>query len=92
MEIPVAATEITAWNQVIFDHQLSMIASEMEDALSTLDMVVGKALGLDEEDIQTIQGDLRTDPFLIGIRPRYPGTVTRKQGFRSGLDSEDRYS
>ena len=64
----------------------------MQQALSELDMIIGSALGLDADDVNEIQNDLRTDPFLMGIRPRYPGTVTRKQGFRSGLDSDSRYS
>ncbi|MBV5350359.1 hypothetical protein JZU71_04295, partial [bacterium] len=64
---------------------------EMQAKLNELDQLVGAGLGLDAADITFIQNELRTDPFLKGIRPRYPGTVTRKQGFRTGLNSSDRY-
>ncbi len=63
----------------------------MQKVLSELDQVVGSALGLDADDISEIQRDMTEDPFLAGVRPRYPGTVTRKQGFRKGLDSDERY-
>jgi hypothetical protein len=70
--------------------QLAVIAA-MKERIGALDSIVGAALGLDEDDIAEIQRDLEADPFLKGIRPRYPGTVTRKQGFRTGLDSGERY-
>jgi hypothetical protein len=55
------------------------------------DRVVGRCLGLADDDLREIRNDLREDAFLRGIRPRYPGTVTRKQGFQTGLDSGERY-
>lgn len=91
LPIPVSDEEVAAWTQIVTNHQEVALAQAMSDAINNLDQIVGECLGLDKSDISEIQRDLSTDPFLKGIRPRYPGTVTRKQGFRSGLDSEDRY-
>ncbi|RSL17707.1 hypothetical protein EDE15_3245 [Edaphobacter aggregans] len=63
----------------------------MRTAIENLDSVVGEALGLTNKDVSCLQEDLATDAFLRGIRPQYPGTVTRKMGFREGLDATDRY-
>lgn len=91
MPIPVTAAEQQAWQQVIQEHQEEKLEQEMQAKLNELDQLVGAGLGLDTADIIFIQNELRTDPFLKGIRPRYPGTVTRKQGFRTGLNSSERY-
>lgn len=91
LPIPVSAEEVAAWDRVVTNHQASALEQAMNDAINALDQIVGECLGLNKSDILEIQRDLSTDPFLKGIRPRYPGTITRKQGFRSGLDSEDRY-
>lgn len=91
LPIPVAEAERDAWERVIGEHHETRLEAEMAARLNELDQLVGAALGLDAADIAFIQHELRTDPFLKGIRPRYPGTVTRKQGFRTGLDSSSRY-
>ncbi len=52
---------------------------------------VGPALGLDAADIAAIREDMRTDPFLKNIVPRWPGSSTRLHGYRTGLDSAERY-
>lgn len=92
LPIPVTPDEVDAWNAVLQHHRKETLDAEMRAALGRLDAVVGQALGLDPDDVREIQRDLEEDPFLRHIRPRYPGTVTRKQGFRTGLDSEERYS
>jgi len=92
MQVPVTIKEISSWNDVLNRHKTDTLLADMNVVLNDLDQLVGLALGLEKSDIEEIQTDLRTDPFLKGIRPRYPGTVTRKQGFRSGLDSDERYS
>jgi hypothetical protein len=33
-----------------------------------------------------------TDPFLKNIVPRWPGSSTRLHGYRTGLDSAERYN
>lgn len=91
LPIPLSVSEIDTWTNIIKKHQEAELEQAMNDAINALDQIVGKDLGLDSKDIAEIQRDLASDPFLKGIRPRYPGTVTRKQGFRTGLDSEARY-
>jgi hypothetical protein len=56
-----------------------------------LNTLVAAALNLSDEDLQSIESDCYEDAFLKRIRPRYPGSVTRKQGFRTGLDASSRY-
>lgn len=92
LRIPVTTDEVTRWRAVVARYQLDILEANMHAALDHLDRLVGKALGLSDDDITTIQRDLQEDAFLKRIRPRYPGTVTRKQGFLSGLDAADRYS
>jgi hypothetical protein len=92
LPIPVTEAERKQWTTVISQHQTPQLETAMAAAIAKLDAILGKCLGLASSDIKAIQVDLETDPFLQGIRPRYPGTVTRKQGFRSGLDAQDRYS
>lgn len=91
MPIPVGEDERARWERTVQDCQEQLLEKEMLGRLNDLDQLVGTALGLDPEDISFIQEQLKTDPFLKGIRPRYPGTVTRKQGLRTGLSSSSRY-
>lgn len=92
LSIPVSSEDITQWNSVVAQHQREVLTQKMQHALDQLDRIVGSALGLTHDDITEIQRDLQEDAFLQHIRPRYPGTMTRKQGFRKGLDSKIRYS
>lgn len=92
LPIPVTADEYDRWNAVVMQHQRDVLTKDMQQALDGLDRIVGHALGLTDDDITEIQRDLQEDAFLQRIRPRYPGTVTRKQGFRTGLDANTRYS
>ncbi|MDA8102645.1 MAG: N-6 DNA methylase [Nitrospiraceae bacterium] len=91
LRIPCSDGERQAWQAVVDRHRRETVEQGMQQALARLDALVGEALGLTADDIAEIQRDLREDPFLQKIRPRYPGTVTRKQGFRAGLDSKGRY-
>lgn len=91
LSMPAAASDVASWLSVVAAHKEPVLIAAMKAHLSALDTVVGTALGLSAEDIEEVQRDLEADPFLRGIRPRYPGTVTRKQGFRTGLDSAERY-
>jgi len=76
----------------VIDHsQVESFTQAMHQQLDRLDRAVGRALGLTSDDIIFIQQDLMTDAFLRHIRPRYPGTRTRRQGFRSELDLGTRY-
>ena len=91
LRIPVDAGECETWDAVVAKYAPDELEREKQSALLALDMIIGKALGLDSEEITFIAEDCASDPFLKRIRPRYPGTVTRKQGFRAGLDSKERY-
>ena len=91
LPIPATESERNAWISVVTNHGEDALSKAMDEAIYGLDSVVGSCLGLSQEDIERIQRDMIDDPFLRGIRPRYPGTVTRKMGFRKGLDSETRY-
>lgn len=64
----------------------------IEAVVDRIDALVGPALGLDAEDIAEIRRDMLTDPFLKHIVPRWPGTATRLHGYRTGLDSSERYA
>ena len=89
--IPVTDGERAKWAAVVAQYDEDALQRGMTATLTALDAIVGECLGLTPEDIDFIRQDLDTDPFLRGIRPRYPGTITRKQGFRTGLDATDRY-
>lgn len=92
LSIPVTADDIARWDAVADRFQVDAALTARATALDRLDRVVGAAFGLSDDDIDEIQRDLTTDPFLQRIRPRYPGTTTRKQGFRTGLDLATRYT
>jgi len=89
--IPIGQEQYDEWDAIIATHSIGTAEQTMNDTLNRLDRIVGKSLGLDDADIDFIQKELREDAFLKRIKPRYPGKQTRKQGFRTGLDSSDRY-
>jgi len=91
LPIPVSLEELEMWNSVTKEHQEEKLEKHMAAVLNELNQLVGKAFALDVSEITFVQKELSTDPFLKGIRPRYPGTVTRKQGLRTGLSSSKRY-
>jgi SAM-dependent methyltransferase len=68
------------------DHQAAI-----EAEVDRIDALIGPALGLDANDLASIREDMLTDPFLKNIVPRWPGSTTRLHGYRTGLDSSERY-
>ena len=64
----------------------------IEAEVDRIDALVGPALGLDDADLASIRHDMLTDPFLKHIVPRWPGSSTRLHGYRTGLDSSQRYA
>ncbi len=68
------------------DHQAAI-----EAEIDRIDALVGPALGLNADDLAAIREDMLTDPFLKNIVPRWPGSRTRLHGYRTGLDSSERY-
>lgn len=69
------------------DHEAAI-----EAEVDRIDKLVGPALGLDDDDLAAIREDMLTDPFLKNIVPRWPGSTTRLHGYRTGLDSSERYA
>ena len=67
-------------------------AGAIEAVVDQIDALIGPALGLDEADLASIREDMLEDPFLKNITPRWPATETRIHGYRTGLDSSERYS
>ena len=91
LPIPATAAERQQWQATVARFAEAALIAEMERRLDELDALVGAALGLSVAEIAFVQRECREDPFLARIRPRFPGTDTRRQGFRTGLDSAARY-
>ena len=64
---------------------------EVEDRVDEIDQVVGTALGLTADEIAFVQTDMRDDPFLSRVRPRYPFFTPAQRGRRTSLESSSRY-
>jgi hypothetical protein len=93
MLLPIAVTpeEIGSWNRVTQMYSPQSLYEAQRSVLHELNVVVAATLGLNEQELAFIEAELSNDSFLKRIRPRYPGTVTRKQGFRAGLNAGSRY-
>ena len=91
LPIPVLEDELVAWDRVLEAYSPKALQDEKRQVLHELNVLVAAALGLSEEDLQSIESDCHQDAFLKRIKPRYPGSITRKQGFRTGLDASSRY-
>ena len=65
--------------------------ARVEAHVDEIDCVVGKALGLTTDDVAFIQADMRDDPFLSRVRPRYPHFTPALRGRRTSLKSKTRY-
>jgi SAM-dependent methyltransferase len=91
LSIPVVADEVAAWNSVVTRNSPGAIEARKRASLHELNVLVAQAFGLHDEDLEFIESDCWNDSFLKRIKPRYPGTVTRKQGFRTGLNKSSRY-
>ncbi|WP_372992747.1 N-6 DNA methylase [Sulfitobacter sp.] len=64
---------------------------EVEARVDEIDQVVGTALGLTSDEIAFVQTDMRDDPFLSRVRPRYPFFTPAQRGRRTSLESSSRY-
>ena len=67
------------------------VESEVQACVDEIDRVVGPALGLTPGEIDFIQTDMRDDPFLSRVRPRYPFFTPAQRGRRTSLESSSRY-
>jgi hypothetical protein len=91
LSVPVSDTELATWENVVMRYSPKALVAEKRAVLHELNAVVASGLGLTAPDLQFIESDCSNDPFLRRIKPRYPGSVTRKQGFRTGLNGSSRY-
>jgi hypothetical protein len=91
LSVPISVSELTIWASTAEANSPKAIQEEKRRVLHELNAVVADALGLSSDDLKLIETECQQDSFLKRIRPRYPGSVTRKQGFRTGLDASSRY-
>jgi hypothetical protein len=91
LPIPTDAATRKSFSRIAEHYKTTDHTSAIEAIIDKLDAIVGDALGLENEDIAAIRADMMTDAFLRNIKPRYPATTTRLHGYRTGLDSSERY-
>jgi len=91
LPIPVSAEEFQAWDSAVQQNSPVRLVTRQRQVIHQLNMIVGVSLGLSHSEIEFIEEDSWNDSFLKRVKPRYPGTVTRKVGFRTGLDAGSRY-
>ena len=92
MPIPHDDATRLAFASVVADFRDKDHAKAVEDVVDQIDALVGPVLGLNESDLASIRLEMLEDPFLKNITPRWPATETRIHGYRTGLDSSDRYA
>jgi hypothetical protein len=91
MPIPANDEDRTKFNEIAHRYRAGDHMKAIESVIDQIDAIVGSALGLDTLDVSTIQADMTDDPFLKNIKPRYLASATRLHGYRTGLDSSERY-
>jgi hypothetical protein len=91
MAIPDGAESRKLFQAVLDRFRTTASMAEIDGVVDKLDAIIGPALGLDAADIASIRGEMDSDPFLKNIVPRWPATETRIHGYRTGLDSSERY-
>jgi hypothetical protein len=91
LHVPVGEASCALWDSAVIQNSLLELTSLRDGVLQELDLLVGSALGLTFDEIGFVSEEMRSDPFLCRMQPRYPGSRTRLQGFRTDLDASDRY-
>jgi N-6 DNA methylase len=91
LRIPVDQKARSAFSKIVARYTSVDHMTGIEAVIDDLDAIIIPALGLDNDDLSAIRKDMLEDPFLRNIIPRYPGTETRLHGYRTGLDSSERY-
>ena len=92
LPIPDDAEARADYEAVVAKYRTADHQTVIEAQVDQIDALVGPALGLDADDLAAIRVDMLTDPFLKNIVPRWPGSSTRLHGYRTGLDSAERYN
>jgi hypothetical protein len=89
--IPIGSDQRGQWDKIVSSFTSTDHQAALDAEIKRLDAIVGTALGLSKSDVEAIRVDLRNDPLLKLIQPRWPGTEPRIQGLRQGLESAERY-
>jgi SAM-dependent methyltransferase len=92
MPIPPDAATRAEFDAIVKTYREADHAKAIDAVVDEIDALIGPALGLDTADIASIRSDMTDDPFLKNITPRWPATETRIHGYRTGLDSSERYN
>jgi hypothetical protein len=92
MAVPPDANMRADYEAVVGLYRGTNHMAAIEAEVDKIDALVGPALGLDRDDLAAIREDMLADPFLKNIVPRWPGSTTRLHGYRTGLDSPERYA
>jgi hypothetical protein len=92
LPIPPDAETRSKFEAIVKQYRESDHASAIEAVVDKIDALIGPALGLNDNDVASIRADMTDDPFLRNITPRWPATETRIHGYRTGLDSSERYN
>ncbi len=92
MPVPADAEARANYAAIVSQFRDADHAGAIEAVVDQVDSLIGPALGLDTADLASIRQDMLEDPFLKNITPRWPATETRIHGYRTGLDSSERYS
>jgi hypothetical protein len=92
MPIPPDAATRADFVAIVKEYREADHAKAIATVVDKIDALIGPALGLSAADIASIRKDMTDDPFLKNITPRWPATETRIHGYRTGLDSSERYN
>ena len=92
LPIPPDAATRAKFDAIVKEYREADHAKAIDAVVDKIDALIGPALGLSDADIASIRADMTDDPFLKNITPRWPATETRIHGYRTGLDSSDRYN
>lgn len=94
LELPVPQDTATAeaLSNLLASFNPARVEAEVEQHVDAIDRVVGARLGLTPTEINFIQEEMREDPFLSRVRPRYPYFTPAQRGRRLSLESGARYA
>jgi hypothetical protein len=91
---PIDATNaqtLQAWQAAIDGYDAGGSKAALDALFDQIDGMVGDALGLSPEQIQTIQTSMKSDAFLRHIRPSLPHAGRAQRGLSASLAATDRY-
>jgi hypothetical protein len=91
LRVPVGDDQTAMWDKVVEKTSAKALQDEQRAAIHELNTFVAEGFKLNADELTFIETECREDSFIKRIKPRYPGSVTRKQGFRTGLDASSRY-